>query len=364
MLRSMNSVIVRRRFVLLAFGALAICGPVRRTYACGQRASPDGRTIWPVGGSVGVPTNARVVVKYHLTIGELAPERAHAWLTDIQLRTASGDSIPVPVTITMLPVFARYWERDTAILVTPVQPLMPNTTYEVLDRLSLPCTPSRGCPLTGFQVVSTFTTGSGPDHTSPDFSSEVLVSFGDPETTSSSCGAGSAGQVRIEWQPASDNGPLLYTLDRDGAGTPPLPYINATSVEGEYICDGDPALFGFAAVQIVPGTYRVGAIDLAGNQMRSKPFLIRPPYERCAAEQAPPIRSDGIAPPDSQGLDAGAPSPEVGGSGDIRPGGEAPSGCEAAGVNAGRNSAWWVLILAGGLVSRRGPRRRAHQSQH
>jgi hypothetical protein len=73
----------------------------------------------------------------------------------------------------------------------------------------------------------------GRDVRSPDrgapvvFNGEIKVTFEEPVQVQSACGYGSSGRVRIEWPVATDNGPVIYTLYRATAATPPLSYFES-----------------------------------------------------------------------------------------------------------------------------------------
>lgn len=165
-------------------------------------------------------------------------------------------------------------------------------------------------------MISRFTTGAARDDTPPMFAGEIKMKFHPPVSEGGTCGVGRWGRVTIEWPLASDEaGPVRYTLYRHNSGqTEALPYVGGTLVEGYYVCSGNPAPQGM--VEILPGSYSVQAMDMAGGQYRIG-AEVAPPYELC---QGP------------------APLPADAGVSDVRPAIEGEDGRDGRGIGCNLGS--------------------------
>jgi hypothetical protein len=293
---------------------------VRPAAACSP--PPPGvssRFVKPRAGLDGVPTNARVVVEYD---GEylLSPP-----LLDLHLRPTGGADVALTVE-----------DLGTAsgrhvVVLTPVDPLQPATTYELLDGRRVPCDGS-DCQLPAPVVIEAFTTGDGPDTTPPSFSGPIHLGSQHLASCESSACCGPYHLVAFGLsadRALDDDGEnTLYTLAQEGPSAPRFPLAAQPSFVGANICDvGALAdvtwLYGFFGGS---GDYTITAVDLAGNETASPPLAVN-------VDCPSPWPSD--AGPDAAADAAGNPGDGHGGD----------CGCRAGGRAHGQTAAAPLLVL-------------------
>jgi len=274
----------------LAFvgAVLSLCTIVDQPAARACSLAPpvyDSRTVLPSDGSVGVATNARVLVVYYgAALNADSP----------RLRLTGGGE--VAASVAMLTTSQGAVQPDSYVLL-PNQLLQPNTSYQVLSQVAkLPCTggdhPFPYDPLcnpvadggvaiydggdasgnvSNLTVVSTFTTGAGPDTTAPVLAGNLTHTSQHQSCDNSACCGPYTGYLAIfSWQNASDSSPVYYELSQAGSPVwfdfgPLFPDSSSTTgVRGEFFCSGMGSMLG--QFQGVAGDYSLVAVDLAGNR--------------------------------------------------------------------------------------------------
>jgi uncharacterized protein (TIGR03382 family) len=225
--------------VVLAVVLDPVASP-REAAACSL--SPPGihaRTTYPADGATGVPTNTQPRFAYDATI---EPSGTTA------LRLAGGEPVA--------------WDA----------PLAPDTTYEIVSDVVVPCTTEQfqetEC-LGEEQVLATFTTGNQADETPPAFPglAELTSSYFYDERES--CDGPFAGVwINLSWQAAGDDGPADGIRYRIYAGGQLQGSVTGTSAIGIAFCDGLNTGEGLSAPDFwgVAGDYVVRAVDGAGNE--------------------------------------------------------------------------------------------------
>jgi hypothetical protein len=230
---------------------------------------------------------------------------------------AAADGSVVPIIVSQ-PATSPGYAIQTTFVLAPVEPLQPNTQYIVYSAFAtVPCVqndywnsqltlyyhlctpvPDGGAVDAGAvdagavdagafgapAAISAFTTGDGPDLTSPVLSGGITTAA-EPQSCSASpcCGPFDGFSVTLQWTEATDNGPVLYELSREGVtvlyplypgdGNP-----GVGEVQGAFLCSGSKTTSmvmstgnpSAEAFQGQPGRYQVVAVDQAGN--RSAPI--------------------------------------------------------------------------------------------
>lgn len=205
-----------------------------------------GRTVQPPDGATGVPINAEIRLRYE---GRLE--------IDPQIRVRPVGELPIEVEVEAV---------DYRLFIArPTGGLEANTTYEVLDRVQVPC--DRECMSPGFQVVASFTTGDAADVTPPTFAGLASVNSRYIEFDGT-CGEYSTVIFDLSWEQATDDHPtewLRYNVyDDRGRG---VSLYAGTSVSGQALCGGSADFWPIEAPFSGPtGEYWVRAVDLAGNE--------------------------------------------------------------------------------------------------
>jgi hypothetical protein len=121
-------------------------------------------------------------------------------------------------------------------------------------------------------VISTFTTGAGPDTTPPVLSGNLTHTSGKMDCNSSACcGPYTGYTVTFNWQNASDTSIVYYELAQgsstvlSGFGPVPAGSSSGANVVGEFFCSGMGSM-GLGMFRGVAGNYALVAVDLAGNR--------------------------------------------------------------------------------------------------
>jgi hypothetical protein len=253
---------------LSAFALLAL---EQTAKAC----SPDffvHRGVFPPSETAGVPTNTEIRLSYSngRTIGD----------PSVLVRPVGGQ----PIALQIRAHDQGHYRPVRLIVAKPAEELLPNTTYEVLDRVVVGCRPNSGadsgvvCLQPDHAVVATFATGATKDATPPSFGGLKAATIGNKIVCENGgcCGPYSAVPVNLSWDPAiDDRSPdlVLYNVYRGDAGTkavdqPVARYWRYVGLHGELLCSGSPDQnTGLPGSEIIePGAYTVRAVDSAGNE--------------------------------------------------------------------------------------------------
>jgi hypothetical protein len=316
------------------------------------------RSFYPPANSHGVPTNAQIVVTYQGGGIYAIPAASASWGEDLEIRAVPAGT-PVKARVTV-----RNELRRVVVIAKPAAPLAASTSFEILDRRTIPCD---ACPLGTPNVVATFETAAGPDTSPPRFAG-LAKAKDDPYGVcdNSACCAfhGSYGGygLSLEWAAGADDqpGPLHYTIydrgpaNQSGPGRPVASFLDVTTAEGIALCMGDEAPFRAFVGSL--GPYLVRAVDWAGNEDANTAVAAVPgtcPSSTDAGAGDHPA-------PRPTGIDASAPSPSPQGAlGQSR-----ASGCSiASGPTTTRPWAqplvWLLLVICFRNLARAG-RPRAH----
>jgi hypothetical protein len=255
---------------------------------------------------------------------------------------------------------------STVVELRPLEPLRPDTTYDIVDQRVAPCDEFQTlCRLTPAVAFATFTTGSKVDNTPPVFAGIGAANAEGLDICANDgcCGPHVSRRFSIGWGVAVDdfNGEdVVYTIY--GSARDPVWYFPGTSLMGSVTCQSSPlASFRPPGVLLGPGPYHVSAVDWAGNEDRNA-------VTKGVVADCPPPSADAAAdafrapPPDARGTgaaDAGVDA-EVEADASAEPPAHKPKprtgGCAAGGREAPRGA---LLILAGvAILARRRSNRR------
>jgi hypothetical protein len=293
---------VARRVLTLAAFAVSYLVYSPRANACSglPRGWLGSRQVLPADASLNVPTNTRVVLAY---VGS-----APAVVDHPKLQTRDG--VEVATTVSALANDVANSPNYITYVLSPNAPLVPNTEYQVLSAFGqIPCVQNDyfysgmlaykpcisvadaaagnggvdgGTPAPSV-VVSSFTTGQGPDRTAPALSGDLTYStIAQACDGSPCCGPYDGYAVTLSWNDASDDEqPILYELVQEGKTVLfPVP-SSKPSVQGAFLCSGGFVMNNISMMSsIYPdmypvflgtnGLYQIVAVDLAGN--RSNPI--------------------------------------------------------------------------------------------
>lgn len=238
-----------RSIAPLALGAVALLARPREARPCSPW--PDGvqaREVFPENAAVDVPTNARVIVEYEwYQLGD--PGNV------LELRVQGGGTVAAEA--------SQSDGRGLYKILTPSSPLQSATTYELLDTLSFDCPVEYPPSCLGDPVViATFTTGTGADTTPPVLSGVSLVS-GYVCNEGTSCEYSDEHTLNdITAASAVDDRPWIFYEYLDDAGV--LLAGPTRLVRAGTLCDAgsDGSIWVYVDV---PTTFRIRAVDLAGN---------------------------------------------------------------------------------------------------
>jgi len=263
----------------LTFTGLLIIGFVgleKATQACSYSDS-IGREVFPASGAMGLPTNTEVRVAYYNGYGLSG--------SSVVVRPVGGPPIALDIVQGSWPVEDHGFAVRSAftVLAKPIVPLLPNTTYEILDRVIAGCGLRMGdageCMQSDAAVVSTFVTGPARDDAAPVFAGGNGATTGSIGVCDSSacCGPYAALRVTLSWDPSSDDLSadfIRYNLYRaaegdGGIGGIALRYVPGPQLSGALLCSGGPLIgYGIRGMGTIltPGRYAVRAVDAAGHE--------------------------------------------------------------------------------------------------
>lgn len=328
--------------VVVGAAALVVATRAREARACSPAAPGlTYRVLFPPAGSTAVPLNPRLLVRYG-TGGnfQLVRDAGVSTLMDgLELRHESGT--PVPIQKTTLVSSAYRLQRDQAVVIQPLQPLQPETVYQVWDRLAqIPCGRSdqAACAFGEPQLVASFTTGTASDITPPQFAGVTSLEPGVVVDCRDSgcCGPYLLRILSAKWTAADDavsGGSVLYNLYAEGSSAPLAALIGGTQLSLAYYCSRALGPGDISSLPIELGRYVVRAVDWAGNEDSNTAV-----FEVTGSCASAPV-GDGAA-SDSGSADSGSAdtsSVEVGGTIDsaARP---VDAGVEAPAASATRGS--------------------------
>lgn len=230
---------------------VATCG-VRVARACsGGTVSVSTRTTMPADGDVDVPLNARVLVRYVGSASIRYPQ--------VRLRQVGNDEFPMQQTTLVAP---------GTTVIQPAAALQPNTRYEILDGMVVPCL-GMECVPGDPRVVASFTTGATADETPPTFSGLVSVraEMVPPFSLPWAC-SGAVHQFVLKWNPGNDErlrSSVTYSVYSSSRPTVPvLEYEAGTEAILAGVCGVNGGLV--TARGVIGPHVRVRARDVAGNE--------------------------------------------------------------------------------------------------
>jgi hypothetical protein len=240
-----------------------------------------GVTLRPRSDQTDVPTNTLVWVDYD------SYARLPGAAGRLSLRTKAG--APVDATVEERPAIAPADRCQSRLLarLRPAQPLLPDTTYEVLDEVgAVPCTGAE-CDTIKPRVINTFTTGARPDTSPPRFAG-VARSHSQPSFAcddGACCGPYRAMDFDVSSVAAADEGGIaFYEVSIDGALVDAIP---EPSLQGFVFCSGG-AVKGPPGQLRATGHYRFNAVDLAGNRdPNTKEVSVSPSCSGCSYAGGP-----------------------------------------------------------------------------
>jgi hypothetical protein len=186
-------------------------------------------------------------------------------------------------------------------VVSPTAPLAPATSYEIASKVKPSC--DIDCVSASYELLGTFTTGSGPDTTPPTFAGANAVKVFDAVICDNTacCGPYTGIPVQVDIGSATDeSGVAAYYIYVDGQR------VSVYGTRGLAICSG--SISGGGAVDWVnaqSGRYVVHAVDLAGNE-DTNDFGAQVALD-CAAVTAADAGVSDAAAPDAGASDAATP---------------------------------------------------------
>lgn len=247
---------------MLAASVLSILASCHRSgvaVACAFQKTQPSRLVWPFLGARDVPRNVRLYVAYVFD-----PAETRAPMNPPSLRQVGGDRIAV--TVSNEPAEVRpYGQR---FYLKPQAPLLPNTSYELVDGWTLEDCPADAgvCEEESPQPFSTFTTGDNIDVMPPVFTSRKVDSRSNREVCNDSacCGPYDLALTNLTWSAANDQSAVGYRVYNKGKVIEPLTTLAELRVqtrckEMSYQPSSLGRLAEFGAIEI-------RAVDLAGNE--------------------------------------------------------------------------------------------------
>lgn len=312
---------LRLSVVAVLLGALSL-GTGRLARACsGGTTSINARAVLPADGTTGVPLNARILVRYSPTVAPIAPPAPN-----IRVRPQGGEPIALVQTAGMAPGLT---------LARPDANLLPNTVYEILDSILVPCL-GLECVAGDHRVVATFTTGASVDTTPPVFAGPMgfEVSWSNPLSYPAICTGGQTFAVRLHWTAGTDDlaPTLTYNVYGSTQTVPVIPLVTGDNVLDYVRCTSRPT-------GALVGPIRVRAVDQAGNEDSNLVELVAP--NPCApdggvADAAADVSSAGTGGAGGVPADAAVDVPGSGGAGGVAgTGGGSGTGGAQGGAGAG-----------------------------
>ena len=274
---------IMRHLLLMALPAtlLAAAAPLAPAHACSPPyPGLTGRKVHPPPSSVGVPVNARVLVRYQGGFGQSPrPDLTMPAVGGtLALREAGGAA----VTVGKAYFGSRPTEHllETVVALEPAQALKPNTAYEVVDgQLQLPCVTPAGCAFGAPEVIGTFTTGTSTDAFGPSTNGSGVLNKGQYARCDQGacCGPYWIRYYGAVWAAAEDDAAgkaVLYNLYKEGTAEPLVPFLELNRLTVAVSCSGltDPN-----ALRLDQGSYTVKAVDWAGNESVTFDFVIEFP---------------------------------------------------------------------------------------
>lgn len=221
------------------------------------------RSVWP-GPDQQPPVNTRLAISYQVG-GPLMPGLEIPELGPDLILLDGDDGKTVDRTTQVV---------GSTVFIYPAAPLLPDHSYQIADRRSVPCFPGQqDCGLTPqAQVFAAFMTSDSTDVTPPTFGGLKSLAFdarlicGD----GACCGPYNVAPASFSWDPASDDTAgtdVRYNVYRTLPGgvvavALVAGLIDATDWRGYQTCSGNSPF----APSIGPGTYLVRAVDWVGNE--------------------------------------------------------------------------------------------------
>jgi hypothetical protein len=296
---------VSGKWMIGVWACAGLLARVETAAACGSTPCAFLQDVQPAEGTIGVPVDSEVRVRYFGTL-DPAPLECGKELAKIRLQAEGGAApLELDAELLSLPERAEGW-----FVAKPPEPLLMNTRYDVyLDVL-------RGDACTcesDWTSVSSFTTAAEADVRAPERLELPELSYGERQTGTSNCGTTDLIPLTPELESISDDFPgARYNVYIDGALAGPYRESVVADDEGApaiYLDCGTGALTH--SVLVRPGAnLEIRAVDLAGNE--SPPGDSVRVLDRCSA------------------------------SSDV----ESSGGCSLSVVRGGTGAAWLFALLA------------------
>jgi hypothetical protein len=245
---------------------LASIGHEYAAHACSPPLPNVSREVFPRAGAAGLSLNTEIRLTYR---GNFMADPG------VLVRPAGGQ--PVAIDLREVALNQDGWGgRGKVVVAKAAADLLPDTTYEILDRVQLGCD-GGDCLRPDPTVVATFVTGSSRDDTAPVFGGVKTVQIGMLAVCNGGacCGPYSGFGVTLTWDPAIDdhNTALVrynvYGVDSSGGTTGEVAarFIDAEQLFGAIVCRATGYSSGIPGLGVaMKGTYMVRAVDAAGNE--------------------------------------------------------------------------------------------------
>ena len=283
----------------------------------GEACSPpyDGvlYRLLPAPSSSNIPTNTRLVLRW----SNMPGDEAFAPILRVRLLGPAGEEIALDL---------ESFTGDTRSLVArPQQELQAQTLYQILIPDFACMRVEEECFSEDFVVAGEFTTGTGPDHTAPVFVGGVTVGSSEFSCLGEECSCDFdfiVASTHLQWPVADDDGPVLYSLQVDGASPPRNQEQFSRDATLAKTCFGNAVESGIRSTIDEGETYIARAVDLAGN-LSEDVITLTDVSVTCSATPDPDPDPD-PAPP-AKDSDAG--------------------GCQSAGQRDAGGTVWLLLAL-------------------
>lgn len=309
----------------------------------------------PPEGSVGVPLNSEIRVRYFGGfIGLHESQSCELDLRPVRLQPDGGE--PIDLTGTMLPTpeLSEAW-----VVARHAEPLAANTTYAVqvlLSEVGDPCS----CEGREWTTISSFTSGEAEDHEEPTFTGIDTVEYGERLEKGGPCGPDTdvtpVIPVFLSFAPVTDVASERYNIYVDGQIS--RPYVQRIGSEYGHLYVTCGALLAYMA----PGArVEIRGVDLAGNE--SPPNT---PLTLDVTCELPTMMPIDPGPSASEGATGSTPSAPTDSSAPvITPASSASSGCalsrRSPGAARGAGAALGALLLLLLAGARSAARRRDYR---
>jgi len=249
-------------------GLTLLCGVITapRALACSAPNPGLSRSHEPPSGTVDVPVNAQIRVRYREWGGSFLGGMKPPALVD-----NAGAPVDGKTTVIVN-------HRETVFVIAPAAPLKPQSTYTVRDytgSTSGSCVPMAGpgTPCTDTQVdAAIFSTGDSADTVKPTFAGlHTITQAYDSCGSTNCCGPYAGWRMFLQWDPATDNRPasgLRYNIYGPGGK------LRGAFMTSGHATTGSGYLLSQSNLgKADDGAWSVCAVDIAGNEACPGPEL-------------------------------------------------------------------------------------------